>query len=39
MLDNLEFSNFHIYIICCLGVTWLFDGYEVSIMGLYAKDI
>lgn len=33
-LDSLPFSKWHIYIICALGLTWIFDGYEVTMLSL-----
>ena len=35
----LNFSKWHLYVITCLGITWFFDGYEVSLMSLFAQDI
>jgi MFS family permease len=33
-LDKLEFSGFHLMIISALGVSWVLDGYEVSLMSV-----
>ena len=32
-LDRLPWSNFHILVVAALGITWILDGLEVTIMG------
>jgi hypothetical protein len=36
ILDNLEFKKWHYIMIISLGSTWVFDGYEVSMLSLVA---
>ncbi len=38
-LDHTDFSKWHIYVILALGVTWVFDGYEVSMLSLTAVEL
>ena len=38
-LDTLKYSRWHIFIIICLGVTWILDGYEVSMLSLATLDL
>jgi MFS family permease len=33
-LDKLPFSNFHLMIIVALGISWVLDGYEVSLLSV-----
>jgi MFS family permease len=33
-LDKLEFSSFHLMVISALGVSWVLDGYEVSLLSV-----
>lgn len=33
-LDNLKFSKFHLWVIIALGVSWVLDGYEVSLLNV-----
>ena len=33
-LDSLKFSNFHLMIIFALGISWVLDGYEVSLLSV-----
>jgi MFS family permease len=33
-LDNLPYSKFHTLIICSLGISWILDGYEVSLLSV-----
>jgi hypothetical protein len=33
-LDKLSFSRWHLYMVVALGTTWVFDGYEVSMLAL-----
>jgi MFS family permease len=33
-LDRLPFSNFHLMIIVALGISWVLDGYEVSLLSV-----
>jgi MFS family permease len=33
-LDNLPYSRFHTLIICSLGISWVLDGYEVSLLSV-----
>lgn len=39
ILDNLPFAKWHKFIIVCLGITWLFDGFEVSLMSIFNQQI
>ena len=32
-LDNLPFGRFHVLVIAALGITWIFDGLEVTLAG------
>lgn len=34
ILDNLPFSRYHMWIIASLGVFWILDGYEVSLLSV-----
>ena len=38
-IDQTDFSKWHIYVILALGVTWVFDGYEVSMLSLTAVEL
>ena len=38
-LDNLKYSKWHLFIITCLGTTWILDGYEVSMLSLATLDL
>ena len=38
-LDSLKFGKWHIFIIICLGLTWIFDGYEVSMLSLASIEL
>jgi len=38
-LDNLKYSKWHIFMIICLGITWILDGYEVSMLSLATLDL
>jgi MFS family permease len=33
-LDSLTFSNYHFFIIATLGISWVLDGYEVSLLSV-----
>lgn len=33
-LDKLPYTNFHTLIICALGISWVLDGYEVSLLSV-----
>ena len=33
-LDGLPFSRFHIRILFGLGISWIIDGYEVSLLSI-----
>lgn len=35
----LAFSRWHSFIMVCLGVTWLFDGFEVTLLSVFNGDI
>ena len=38
-LDQTYFSKWHVYVILALGVTWIFDGYEVSMLSLASVEL
>jgi len=38
-IDKTEFSRWHVYVILALGVTWIFDGYEVSMLSLASIEL
>ncbi len=38
-LNNLTFSNWHIFVTLSLGLVWIFDGYEVSLISLFRNEI
>ena len=38
-LDRLEFSRWHLFMVLSLGLVWIFDGYEVSLISLFRKYI
>ena len=38
-IDRTEFSRWHIYVILALGITWVFDGYEVSMLSLASIEL
>lgn len=33
-LDTLKFSKWHFFMVVALGTTWIFDGFEVSMLSL-----
>lgn len=35
-LDRLPFSRWHVLVIAALGITWILDGLEVTIVGIVA---
>ncbi|MBS0249847.1 MAG: MFS transporter, partial [Proteobacteria bacterium] len=35
-LDRLPFGRFHLLVIAALGITWILDGLEVTIVGALA---
>lgn len=39
ILDTLKFSKWHIIMVISLGSTWIFDGYEVSMLNLVALQL
>lgn len=38
-LDRLPFSRWHLALVIVLGVSWVFDGYEVSSLSLCSSSI
>lgn len=38
-LDDLPFSYYHLKIVIALGVSWVLDGYEVTLMSVVATEI
>jgi hypothetical protein len=38
-LDRLELSRWHIFVTLALGLVWIFDGYEVTLISLYRNEI
>lgn len=38
-LDRLELSRWHVFVTVALGLVWVFDGYEVTLISLYRNEI
>lgn len=38
-LDALDLGKWHIFVALALGLVWIFDGYEVTILSLYRHQI
>lgn len=38
-LDKLKFSRWHLTLVVVLGISWVFDGYEVSSLALCSTSI
>lgn len=38
-LDTLRFSKWHLFVVLALGLIWIFDGYEVTLISLYRHQI
>lgn len=38
-LDQSTFSRWHLFVVLALGVTWVFDGYEVSMLSLTSIEL
>lgn len=38
-LDQLPLSRWHIFVTLALGLVWIFDGYEVTLISLYRNEI
>ena len=36
-MDRLPFSRWHVLVIAALGITWILDGLEVTIVGIVAS--
>ena len=36
-MDRLPFSRWHVLVIAALGIAWIFDGLEVTIVGIVAS--
>ena len=38
-LDSLRFSKWHLFVALALGLIWIFDGYEITLISLYRNQI
>ena len=38
-LDGLPFGKWHFFVMLALGLVWIFDGYEVTLISLYRNQI
>ena len=38
-LDSLRFSTWHLFVALALGLIWIFDGYEITLISLYRNQI
>lgn len=38
-LDRLPLARWHIFVMLALGLVWIFDGYEVTLISIYRPQI